>query len=313
MVLSLPYKIWTYLYVIVFSFNFLDKIISIIWHSVCGCLCQWSGWLGDSGELNPVFYILPAICIFLPMCWSHTLKSLLRTLFQFSEFSLCYPDSCFLFSAVSIAGFPRSTLWILLLLYFPQILSRSFVHFRALLIETVFFLRSFLCSPDWDFPLSLWALLLQASTVLCDDREKPLFVLVFKCCLFLCQLLKGAFLHIVSHLDSLSGHKHIVSYFPCFCDSWGESCCNFGVFFSTDDLRFSPTTFNIVCLFTSYFWCFEYVIDWLFLVTSIWCFKYLLHLDVHLFSTFFNFVLLLFHGIYCLCPQFLISSYSSNL
>lgn len=130
MVLSLPYKIWTYLYVIVFSFNFLDKIISIIWHSVCGCLCQWSGWLSDNGELNPVFYIQPAICIFLPVCWTHTLKSLLRTLFQFSEFSLCYP-----YSWLPSVDTMDSVITLLS--------SNSFQE-----------LRSFPCSPDWDFLLS---------------------------------------------------------------------------------------------------------------------------------------------------------------
>lgn len=305
MVLSLPNKIWNYLYVIIFSFNFLDKIISIIWCSVCGCLCQWSGWLGENRELNPVFYILPAICIFLPVCWSHTLKSLLRTLFQFSEFSLCYLDSCFLFSS-----------------FLPLVSQASlsqhygFCHYSAFLL--FFPGASFISVLSWwDFPLSSFISVLSWLRLSSFTRNvapagihsgvwwrwKALVCACLQMLPFLYQLLKGAFLHIASHLDSLSGHKHIVPYFPCFCDSRGESCCNIGVFFSTDDLRFSPTTFNIVCLFASYFWCFEYVIDysWLHLsgvlnISYIWMSIYFLY--------FFNFLLQLFHGIYCLCPQF---------
>lgn len=189
------------------------------------------------------------VCIFLLVCWSHRLKLLLRTLFQFSEFSLCYPDSCFLFSSflplVSQAslrrhyGFRHCSAF---LTFFPGAsfmfmlswlrLSSFFIHFCALLIETFLFRYE-----HWSCKHLQWCVMTMKSPWLCLSSNVSFSSISFKGCF-----------PAYSHLDSLSGCKHIVSHFPCFCGSGRESCCNFGVFFSIDDLRFSPTTLNIVCL-----------------------------------------------------------------
>lgn len=247
--------------------------------------------LAITGSWILSFTFRQLVCVFLLVRWSRTLKSLLRTLFQFSEFPLCYPDSCFLFSS------------------FPPLVSQAslsqhygFRHCSAFLI---FFPESSFISVLFCLRLSSFVMSVAPASVY-SGVWRPWKALVCACLQmspFPLSTFKGCF-PAYSHLDVLSGHKHIVSHFPCFCDSWGESSSIFGVLFSTDN-----KTFNIVCLFASYFWCFEYVIDysWLYLsgvsnISYIWMSIY--------FSIFFNFLLLLFHGI---CPRFLISFYSSHL
>lgn len=194
MILSLPYKIWNYLYVIVFSFNFFGQndfyhLTFHLWVSL-PVRC----WLVRHRELNPVFNIQPASL--------HLSTSVLKPYTEvivenpFPGLRVFFVLSRLLlplfFSAVSITGFTMDAVIALLPSY-------SFLE-----------LRSFPCSPDWDFPPLLWALLLPASTVVCDDREKPFFVLVFQCLLFLDQLLKDAFLHraILIHFQGVNTLFH---------------------------------------------------------------------------------------------------------
>lgn len=164
-----------------FSFNFLDNIISIIRTSVCGCLCQWSVWLGNTRELNLVFPPNQLACIFLLMCWNHKLK-LLRKLFQLLGlcwFCFCYSDPGFFFSFLQLVS--QTNL----------VRHYSFLHSSAFFRPFPEF-HSFLWSCDWDVLSGQTLSLSACPRVLCGGRDKQHSVLLFQCSLFL-SIFKGSF------------------------------------------------------------------------------------------------------------------------